>query len=163
FEAAQAVFKSKDANALSALEQAIAKESDAQVKQALTEARAAVVLYLDNAPDADKIDAIAVIRQRGDQDALALLGGLPATASPAPRPARRQDGRGRRHRVDREQPCVLACPAKRLVRTLARLGAAACRDRPRHNLRRDGRHQYGAWRNGDARGLHHVRRATGDP
>jgi urea transport system permease protein len=83
FEAAQAVLKSKDANALSALEQAIAKESDAQVKQALTEARAAVVLYLDNAPDADKIDAIAVIRQRGDQDALALLGGLPATASPA--------------------------------------------------------------------------------
>ncbi len=83
FEAAQAVLKSKDANALSALEQAIAKESDAQVKQALTEARAAVVLYLDNAPDADKIDAIAVIRQRGDQDALALLGGLPASASPA--------------------------------------------------------------------------------
>jgi urea transport system permease protein len=83
FEAAQAVLKSKDANALPALEQAHAKESDAQVKQALTEARAAVVLYLDNAPDADKIDAIAVIRQRGDQDALALLGGLPASASPA--------------------------------------------------------------------------------
>jgi urea transport system permease protein len=83
FEAAQAVLKSKDANALSALEQAIAKESDAQVKQALIEARAAVVLYLDNAPDADKIDAIAIIRQRGDQDALALLGGLPASASPA--------------------------------------------------------------------------------
>ena len=83
FEAAQAVLKSKDANALPALEQAIAKESDAQVKQALTEARAAVVLYLDNAPDADKIDAIAIIRQRGDQDALALLGGLPANASPA--------------------------------------------------------------------------------
>jgi len=83
FEAAQAVLKSKDANALPALEQAIAKESDAQVKQALIEARAAVVLYLDNAPDADKIDAIAIIRQRGDQDALALLGGLPATASPA--------------------------------------------------------------------------------
>src|SRR5437762_2169985 len=47
------------------------------------EARAAVVLYLDNASDADKIDAIAVIRQRGDQDALARLGGLPATSSPA--------------------------------------------------------------------------------
>jgi urea transport system permease protein len=82
-EAAQAVLRSKDANALPALEQAIAKESDTRVKQALTEARAAVVLYLDNAPDADKIDAIAVIRQRGDQDALALLGGLPGSASPA--------------------------------------------------------------------------------
>src|SRR5438034_1194702 len=82
-EAAQAVLKSKDANALPALEQAIAGESDPRVKQALSEAKAAVVLYLDSAPDTDKIDAIAVIRQRGDQEALALLGGLPANASPA--------------------------------------------------------------------------------
>src|SRR3954468_8605306 len=82
-EAAQAVLRSKDANALPALDQAIAKETDARVKQALIEARAAVVLYLDNTPDADKIDAIAMIRQRGDQDALGLLGGLPASASPA--------------------------------------------------------------------------------
>jgi urea transport system permease protein len=81
-EAAQAVLKSKDANALSALDQAIAKETDPRVKQALIEARAAVVLYLDSASDDDKIDAIAVIRQRGDQDALSLLGGLPASASP---------------------------------------------------------------------------------
>ena len=81
-EAARAVFKSRDANALPALDQAIAKETDARVKQALIEARAAVVLYLDNAPDADKINAIGAIRQRGDQDALALLGGLPATVSP---------------------------------------------------------------------------------
>src|SRR5262245_25491169 len=83
FEAAQAVLKSKDANALGALDQAIPAETDARVKQALIEARAAVVLYLDNASDVDKIDAIAVIRQRGDQDALALLGGLPESASPA--------------------------------------------------------------------------------
>ena len=83
FEAAQAVLKSKDANALPALDQAIPRETDAQVKQALTEARAAVMLYLDAASDADKIEAVAVIRQRGDQDALALLGGLPASASPA--------------------------------------------------------------------------------
>src|SRR5262249_21135559 len=82
-EAAQAVLRSKDANALPALDQAIGKETDPRVKQALTEARAAVVLYLDGASDADKIEAIAVIRQRGDQDALALLGGLPADASPA--------------------------------------------------------------------------------
>jgi urea transport system permease protein len=82
-EAAQAVLKSKDPNALPALDQAIAKETDARVKQALIEARAAVILYLDNTSDADKIDAIAMIRQRGDQDALGLLGGLPASASPA--------------------------------------------------------------------------------
>jgi urea transport system permease protein len=82
-EAAQAVFKSKNASALAALDQAIAKETDPRVKKALLEARAAVVLYLDNASDADKIDAIGVIRERGDQDALGLLGGLPASASPA--------------------------------------------------------------------------------
>ncbi|MGA7486344.1 MAG: urea ABC transporter permease subunit UrtB [Xanthobacteraceae bacterium] len=82
-DAAQAVLKSKDANALPALDQAIAKESNPRVKQALIEARAAVVLYLDNASDADKIDAVAVIRQRGDQDAIALLGGLPANTAPA--------------------------------------------------------------------------------
>jgi urea transport system permease protein len=80
-EAAQAVLRSKDANALPALDQAIAKETDGRVKQALIEARAAVVLYLDSASDADKINAIDVIRERGDQEALSLLGGLPANTS----------------------------------------------------------------------------------
>src|SRR5262245_35137416 len=87
FEAAQAVFRSREANALSALDQAIAKETDARVKQAMIEARAAIVLYLDGASDEEKLDAIAVIRQRGDQEALGLLGGLPANASPAVRKA----------------------------------------------------------------------------
>jgi urea transport system permease protein len=82
-EAARAVFKSRDANALPALDQAIAKETDPRVKQALIEARAAVVLYLDSASEPDKIAAIDVIRQRGDQEALGLLGGLPASAPPA--------------------------------------------------------------------------------
>jgi urea transport system permease protein len=81
-DAAQAVLRSKDASALPALDQAIAKESDRRVKQALIEARAAVVLYLDKAPDADKLAAIDIIRQRGDQDALGLLGGLPASVAP---------------------------------------------------------------------------------
>src|SRR6476646_10898458 len=78
-EAAQAVFRSRDASALAALDQAIAKETNARIKQAMIEARAAVVLYLDSASDEEKLDAIAVIRQRSDQVALALLGGLPAT------------------------------------------------------------------------------------
>ena len=82
-EAAQAVFKSKDANALPTLEQAIAKETDQRVKQALIEARAAVVLYRDNSSDAEKIDAIDIMRERGDQDALGVLRGLPASISPA--------------------------------------------------------------------------------
>jgi urea transport system permease protein len=77
-EAAQAVFKSKDASALPALQQAIAKETIPRIKRALIEARAAVILYLASASEADKIDAVGVMRDRGDQDALAVLKGLPA-------------------------------------------------------------------------------------
>ena len=82
-EAAQAVLKSKDANALPALDQAIAKETDARVKRALIEARAAVVLYLDMPPMPTRSTPSRLIRERGDQDALGLLGGLPANASAA--------------------------------------------------------------------------------
>jgi urea transport system permease protein len=82
-EAAQAVFQSRDANALPALDQAIAKETDARVKRALKEARAAAVLSLDDASDADKIEAIGVIRSRSDQGAVALLADVPANSSPA--------------------------------------------------------------------------------
>jgi urea transport system permease protein len=81
-EAARAVFKSKDASALPALDQAIAKETDTRIRRALIEARAAVILYLDTASDADKIAAVAVIKDRGDQDSLGLLAGLPANTSP---------------------------------------------------------------------------------
>ncbi len=82
-EAAQAVFKSRDPNALAALDLAIANEKDPRIKQVLSEARAAVVLHLDSSSENDKLEAIAVIRQRGDQDALAALSGLPANAPDA--------------------------------------------------------------------------------
>jgi urea transport system permease protein len=82
-EAARAVFRSKDSNALTALEQAIAKETDPRIKRALMGARAAVILYLDTASEAEKIEAIAVIKERGDQDALALLAALPPDTPPA--------------------------------------------------------------------------------
>jgi urea transport system permease protein len=86
-EAAQAVFKSRDATALPALELAIGKETDAGVKRALIEARAAVMLNSDDATDEDRIAAIEVIRARGDQESLALLTDIPAAASPAVRKA----------------------------------------------------------------------------
>src|SRR5262249_11984833 len=87
FDAAQAVFKSRDANALPALEQAIAKETVARVKRALSEARAAVILYTETAAEAEMIEAIAVIRDRGDNDALSLLRGLPASTTAGVRQA----------------------------------------------------------------------------
>jgi urea transport system permease protein len=77
-EAAQAVFKSRDANALSTLDAALTKETDTTIKRALIEARAAIVLNLSSAPEPEKLAAVAVVRVRGDQEALALLAGLPA-------------------------------------------------------------------------------------
>jgi urea transport system permease protein len=91
FDAAQAVFKSRDENALPTVESAIAKETNARVKKALNEARAAIILTSDAASEADKVAAVSVIRERGDQDALGLLSSLPADV-PAPVARAARDG-----------------------------------------------------------------------
>ena len=78
YDAAQAVFKSRAASVLPALDKALAAETNPRVKKAMTEARAAIVLTAEDSAPADKIAAIAVIRDRGDQDALGLIDGLPA-------------------------------------------------------------------------------------
>jgi urea transport system permease protein len=77
-DAARAVFKSKDASALDTLAAAIKNETDPTIRRALMEARAAVILFKTDASEADKTEAIGIMRQRGDQDALALLSSLPA-------------------------------------------------------------------------------------
>jgi urea transport system permease protein len=82
-EAAQAVFKSKDGKALPALEQAIGKETDAGIKRALEDAKAAVLLYSAQASEGEKLEAVAQIRRRGDQDARGLLAALPGDLSDA--------------------------------------------------------------------------------
>ena len=81
FKAAESLFTRRDASALEALDTALAAEKDANVKRAMTEARAAIVLASD-APAPQKIEAVAVVRDRGDQDALGVL--QIATASPDP-------------------------------------------------------------------------------
>jgi len=87
YDAAQAVFRSREQSALPVLEQALAKETDARAKRALSEARAAVILTSPDAKLADKIAAIPVIGDRGDQDALGLLQGLPSSEPPEVRKA----------------------------------------------------------------------------
>ena len=76
YNAAQAVFRSRDLSALPNLEKALAKETNPRVKSALEQARAAVILYDPKSSAADKIAATTVIRDRGDQDSLGLLDGL---------------------------------------------------------------------------------------
>nr|WP_244670764.1 urea ABC transporter permease subunit UrtB [Rhodoplanes elegans] len=76
-DAAQAVFKSRDAGALAAVEAALAAETAPQVKTALAEARAAILITSADAPEVARIEAVATLRERGDQAALALLSALP--------------------------------------------------------------------------------------
>jgi urea transport system permease protein len=76
-EAARAVFRARDATALPTLEQALAREPDPAVRRALAQARAAILLLSPSAPEADRLDAVASLRARGDQEALALLSSLP--------------------------------------------------------------------------------------
>ena len=82
-------------------------------------------------------------------------------------PCRRRAGGRRGRRVAAAAhplaPGSLERAAERLVRHLPRLRAAARRHRPRHHVRRDGRHQHGAWRDGDDRRLHDLRGAGAHP
>ena len=80
--AAEAVFKSRDVAALPALDVALAKESDAKVKRVMTQARAAAILAKPDATDAEKVAAIDVVAERGDQDALSLFANLRANGTP---------------------------------------------------------------------------------
>ena len=80
-QAAQNVFKTRDAAALPVIEGALPKETNAAVG-VYTEAQAAILLAKADAPEVSRIEAIAVIRDRGDQDALALLTSVANDPSP---------------------------------------------------------------------------------
>jgi urea transport system permease protein len=85
--AAEAVFLARDPAALPALDKALAKETDASVKRRIAQARAAALLAAPDSSDADRIDAIATLRDRGDLEARSTLGNLtgqsPAVAAAA--------------------------------------------------------------------------------
>ncbi|MEK9673767.1 MAG: urea ABC transporter permease subunit UrtB [Rhodospirillaceae bacterium] len=68
-QAAEALFKSQDADALAGLDTALAKETDAGAKKALEAARAAVLLKT-SVPDDQKIAALKLLEARGDREAL---------------------------------------------------------------------------------------------
>lgn len=81
-QAAQSVFKSHEETALAPVESALAKETNRSVKTALGEARAAILLFKSDATEVQKLEAVATIRARGDQEALALLSDI-GTDQPA--------------------------------------------------------------------------------
>jgi urea transport system permease protein len=85
--AAQAVFTTRDPAFIPALDKALAKESDSSVKLLMQQARAAALLASDDASEADRLAAVAVIRARGDLESRSILVGLtgepPAVATAA--------------------------------------------------------------------------------
>ena len=82
-QAAQSVFKTHDEAMLPVIDGALAKETNKAAKLAFTEARAAILLFKPDATDVEKLEAIATIKARGDQEALALLTGLTGDQPPA--------------------------------------------------------------------------------
>ena len=159
--AAQSVFAQPDPETLPAVERQLADEKDPSVRAALLQARGAILLDKGATPEARR-DGAATLAGSPSPEALnklqAALLGLPADADPQLKAA--APGR---HRLD---PAAAPAPGPRpqpLPGDQPRLGAAAGGDRARHHVRRDGRHQHGARRDGDARRLHGLRRAGGLP
>jgi urea transport system permease protein len=81
--AAQSVFKSHEEAVLPTVESAFAKETNKTVKTALGEARAAILLFKSDASEVDKLEAVATIKARGDQDAMGMLSDVSGDQPPA--------------------------------------------------------------------------------
>jgi urea transport system permease protein len=73
FRAAEAVFRSRDGNALATIEAQLPREPVPRVKKALEEARAAIILSNAAAPESDRIAAAQRIAEASDSDAISLL------------------------------------------------------------------------------------------
>jgi urea transport system permease protein len=76
--AAEAVFKSRDTNALPVIETALARETSSAARSALEAARAAIVVTRVESSDEDRLAAVSTLAARGNQDTAALLRSLPA-------------------------------------------------------------------------------------
>ena len=82
-EAAQSIFKSQDASKFEQVEGALAKESDPKVRLELEAARSVILIGNKDAPEISRIAAIAILKTRGDQTAVAALQSIAADAPPA--------------------------------------------------------------------------------
>ena len=86
-QSAAGAFTAKDPDSLPAIEEAIGKEAVPSIRAALEQARAAIILEDASAPEPDRLVAIKIISERGDQEALSILSGLRNAESPAVRDA----------------------------------------------------------------------------
>jgi urea transport system permease protein len=81
-DAARSVFKSRTASALPTVRTALERERDPKIRAALLHAQAAIVLLAADAPEIDRLTAVAAIVEKGDLEAQTLLRSMPATAPP---------------------------------------------------------------------------------
>jgi urea transport system permease protein len=82
--AAEAVFKSRDVNALPGVDFALTKETDPRAAQALRLARAAILALKSDGSEADRLASIELLKTRGDQDAQGLLDEVAQHAADGP-------------------------------------------------------------------------------
>ena len=80
--AAEQVFKARDAEAIGTIDEALEAETDPAIATLLREARAAAILD-SGAPEAEKLAAVEVIAERGDQEARAILASTAAASEGA--------------------------------------------------------------------------------
>ena len=75
---AESVFKSRDPASLPAVETALKAEKDTKVRRAFEQARAAVIASDKSQDELNRLEALDVIKERGDQDAASLLSTIAA-------------------------------------------------------------------------------------
>ncbi len=76
--AAESVFKSRDPISLPLVQTALAAEKDAKIRAAFEHARAAIIASDKDQDEIKRLEALDVIKDRGDQDAVSLLSSIAA-------------------------------------------------------------------------------------
>ena len=76
--AAETVFKSRDPVSLPLIQTALAAEKDAKIRMAFEHARAAIIASDKSQDEINRLEALDVIKERGDQDAASLLSSIAA-------------------------------------------------------------------------------------
>lgn len=79
--AAETLFRSRDAESLDALRDALVAETDGRVRRAMERAVAAIVLT-GAGPEAERLDAVTTIRSQGGRDGMVLLSQVAAGEGP---------------------------------------------------------------------------------
>ena len=112
-DAAEAVFKSRQASTLPTVEAAIAKEQDPRIKLVLMQARAAIILSSDSASGRGRQDRLCAVMPYSHSATVAAIrtrSGVPQSISPAGCLGAGRQSRCRRHRRDSKSPGDLGTP-----------------------------------------------------